>query len=197
MLTSDLRYEASQTHLGASTALSPETVRDLFARLEQQAAGRLRAWFDGPIRIERSAEMRYGAQVFEIDVPLDGLDWRAPMLNEEIEGRFHDRHEELYTYASRDQEVVFVNARVSAVGEVARHEHTRRAASGTPCSPPTRRKAFFDGWREVPLYAFAALEPGHVIDGPAIVEAETTTVVINSGDRITVNGLGWLDVSVR
>jgi N-methylhydantoinase A len=31
---------------------------------------------------------------------------------DQIEKRFHRRHEDLYTYSSPDQEVVFVNARV-------------------------------------------------------------------------------------
>ena len=198
MLTSDLRYEASQTQMGASAGVAANDVRDLFARLEQQAAGRLRSWFDGPLRIERTAEMRYGAQVYEIDVPLDGVDWQAPALAEEIERRFHDRHEELYTYASRDQEVVFVNARVAAVGRVTPGKQTRHlAASSAACAPRSMRKAYFGTWRDVPVYALETLEPEHAIDGPAIVEAETTTVVINSGDRLTVNDLGWLDIQVR
>ena len=120
MLTSDLRYEVSRTHYGAAARITADEVRELFAGLEQQAAGRLRSWFNGKIAIERSAEMRYGEQIFEIDVSLDGLDWNAADLVERIEDRFHVRHEELYTYASRGQEVVFVNARVAAVGEVAR-----------------------------------------------------------------------------
>jgi N-methylhydantoinase A len=32
------------------------------------------------------------------------------------------------------------------------------------------------------------------MEGPAIVEAETTTVIINADDRLTVNALGWLDI---
>ena len=67
------------------------------------------------LRIERSAEMRYGEQIFEIDVPLDAIDWTAPDLVARIHEEFHRGHEELYTYASRDQEVVFVNARAAAV----------------------------------------------------------------------------------
>ena len=198
MLTSDLRYEASQTQMGASAGVAAGEVRDLFARLEQQATGRLRAWFDGPLHIERSAEMRYGAQVYEIDVPLDGVDWQSARLAGEIEARFHDRHEDLYTYASRDQEVVFVNARVAAVGRVAPGEQARRSVgSPNPCAPRSTRKAYFAAWRDVPVYALETLEPGHTIDGPAIVEAETTTVVINSGDKLTVNDLGWLDIELR
>ena len=77
MLTSDLRYEVSRTHYGAAARITADEVRELFAGLEQQAAGRLRSWFNGQIAIERSAEMRYGEQIFEIDVSLDGLDWNA------------------------------------------------------------------------------------------------------------------------
>jgi N-methylhydantoinase A/oxoprolinase/acetone carboxylase beta subunit len=70
MLTSDLRYEVSRTHFGADLRISPEEVRTIFNELEQQATGRLNAWFGGPIAVERSAEMRYGEQIFEIDVSL-------------------------------------------------------------------------------------------------------------------------------
>src|SRR5215470_5449408 len=135
MLTSDLRYEVSRTHYGAGR-ISAEEVRALFAGLEQQAAGRLRSWFNGPVSIERSAEMRYGEQIFEIDVSLDGLDMNAADLVDRIEDRFHVRHEELYTYASRGQEAVFVNARVAAVGEVERRgEGGQKAATSGDCAP--------------------------------------------------------------
>jgi N-methylhydantoinase A len=198
MLTSDLRYEVSRTHYGAGARISAGEVHELFGQLEQQAEGRLRAWFSGPVRIERSAEMRYGEQVFEIDVPLDGLDWEAADLVDRIEEKFHRRHEELYTYASRGQEVVFVNARVAAVGEVARRDQdTKPASSAAACSPRSKRQAFFGAWREVPVYALDDLRPGHALTGPAIIEAETTTVLIGQGDRVTVNALGWLDIALR
>src|SRR6266446_6210645 len=96
MLTSDLRYEMSRTHYGAGPRISPREVRELFGQLEQAAAGRLRSWFKGPVSIERSAEMRYGEQIFEIDVSLDGLDRNAADLIDRIEDRFHRKHEELY-----------------------------------------------------------------------------------------------------
>jgi N-methylhydantoinase A len=197
MLTSDLRYEVSRTHYGAGPRIAADEVRALYAELEQQAAGRLRAWFDGPVTIEPSAEMRYGEQIFEIDVALDGLDWNADALVDQIEDRFHRRHEELYTYASRDQEVVFVNARVAAVGAVSRHGQDQRPApSAAACAPRAMRQAYFGGWRDVPVYALDALQPGHSFEGPGIVEAETTTVVVNAGDGVTVNGLGWLDIAL-
>ena len=198
MLTSDLRYEVSRTHYGAGGRIAADEVRALFAELEKQAEGRLRGWFNGPIRIERSAEMRYGEQIFEIDVPLNGLDWDAPSLVDAIEDRFHRRHEELYTYSSPGQEVVFVNARVAAVGEVSqRGEGAKAAAQASACKPIGTRKAYFGGWRDIPVYAFDSLLPGHSLEGPAIIEAETTTVLVDAGDRVGVNALGWLDIMLR
>jgi len=198
MLTSDLRYEMSRTHYGAGARISPLKARELFGQLEQAAAGRLRSWFKGPVSIERSAEMRYGEQIFEIDVSLDGLDWDAADLVDQIEGRFHRKHEELYTYASPGQEVVFVNARVAAIGAVApTDQDTRPASAAGVCAPRGKRQAFFGDWREVPVYALDALRPGHSLTGPAIIEAETTTVLVDTGDRVTVNALGWLDIALR
>ena len=91
-----------------------------------------------------------------------------------------------------------MNARVTAIGEVPKSGQGQvPATAGSRCIPRTTRKAFFGEWYEIPVYSFDALEHGHVVNGPAIVEAETTTVVINSGDRIAVNDLGWLDIQVR
>jgi N-methylhydantoinase A len=198
MLTSDLRYEVSRTHYGAGARISAGEVRELYSQLEEQAAGRLRSWFKGPVSIERSAEMRYGEQVFGIDVPLGDLDLDANDVVDQIEQRFHRRHEDLYTYASPGQEVVFVNARVAAVGEVARRgEGAKAASSAEPCSPRSRRRAWFGGWREVPVYGLDDLRSGQSLTGPAIIEAETTTVLVDTGDRVSVNALGWLDITLR
>ena len=198
MLTSDLRYEVSRTHYGAGGRITADEVRVLFGELAQRADSRLRSWFNGPIHIERSAEMRYGEQIFGIDVSLDGLDLNSPSLVDEIEARFHRRHEELYTYASPGQEVVFVNARVAAVGEVVRRDEEGKAgAQSSACKPTGMRKAFFGSERDIPVYAFDKLQPGHSLEGPAIIEAETTTVLVDTGDRVSVNALGWLDIRLR
>jgi len=197
MLSSNLRYEVGRTSIGIDGPAGEESIRRVFDDLEDQARNRLSAWFDGSVEMERSAEMRYGEQIFEIDVPLDDIDWTAPDLVARIEEQFHRRHEDLYTYALRDQEVVFVNARVAAVGRVPKlcHERLSGRAEAAPLSR-THRRAWFGGWREVPVYDLSALRFGQEIAGPAIIEAETTTVVIGEKDRVTVNDLGWLDISV-
>ncbi|MBR0784781.1 hydantoinase/oxoprolinase family protein [Bradyrhizobium iriomotense] len=197
MLTSDLRYEMSRTHYQSDDKSPEAQVRNMYAALEKQATDRLRAWFAGPIEIERSAEMRYGEQVFEVDVPLTDVDLNGSDLIEQIEGRFHRAHEDLYTYSLRDEEVVLVNGRAAAVGIVARAEDRIEPVTSAPAAAHKRRKAFFNNaWTEVDVYAAEKLNPGNVIHGPAIIEAETTTVIVNVGDRATVNARRWLDIKV-
>jgi N-methylhydantoinase A len=198
MLTSDLRYEVSSTHYSAGQRITAQEVRTIFADLEREATGRLKSWFGGDVAVERSAEMRYGEQIFQIDVPLNDLDWNSENIVDRIEERFHRRHEELYTYSSPDQEAVFVNARVAAIGAVPSVGQVARGQKTVaPCKPKGRRKAFFGEWREVEVFAADQLRPGNKIEGPAIVEAETTTVLVGDGDQIEVNDLGWLDIRLR
>ncbi|ACL58048.1 hydantoinase/oxoprolinase family protein [Methylobacterium nodulans] len=198
MLNGDLRYEVSRSHLADTARLDPSALAALFRPLETEATGRLRAWFDGPIRLERSAQMRYGEQIFEVDVPLDGLDLAAPGSVAALTERFHRRHEELYTYASPGQEVVLVNVQVAAVGAVEAVAPAEAApADDRPISPVRMRRAFFDRWREVPVYAFEALKAGCRLTGPALIEAETTTVVLGEGDTLTADRFGWLDIRLR
>lgn len=47
-----------------------------------------------------------------------------------------------------------------------------------------------------PVHAFAALAAGQVIDGPAVVESDTTTVLLRPGDRATATPQRWLDTAI-
>ena len=60
------------------------------------------------------------------------------------------------------------------------------------------RKAFWPEnrhWADTPTYQFEQLQAGNVIDGPAIVEAELTTIVVPPRQRLTIDkhGLGVLE----
>ncbi len=195
MLATDLRYELVRSHVGDLRGIRPATLRRLFARMEAQARQRLGA-FDGEVRLRRAMDMRYGEQVFEITVALDGVDLGAPDPMKEIVERFHRRHEELYTYSLRDQEVVLVNARVAAVGVLPAPPEEPRVDARPPAAPRARRRVYLDDWREVPVFDLDALAPGQTIEGPALLEAATTTALLRPADRATVTPLGWIDITV-
>jgi N-methylhydantoinase A len=50
------------------------------------------------------------------------------------------------------------------------------------------------GYVDTPVYDYRELRAGHVIDGPAIVEVATTTVVVPGGTTGTVDALGNLTI---
>ena len=164
-----------------------------------EAEGRRRleaASFSGAVRVRPSADMRYGEQVFEVGVPLDGIDFEAPDLLQRMADAFHARHEELYTYSLRDQEAVLVNARVTVIGELPALPQEPEVPDRPPAAPVSRRRIYLGGWRDVPVYEFDALATDQEIDGPAVIESATTSVLLRPGDRSRTTDLGWLDIRV-
>jgi N-methylhydantoinase A len=204
MLATDLRFEVARSHIGDTGALDSGEIKRLFAELEAEGMARLRAspgsgsgaGFDGPARTTRSVDMRYGEQVFEITVGLDGLDWSKADPLPEIVERFHRRHEELYTYCLPDQETVLVNARVAVSGVLAELPQEPALPAASPAPPRAERRIHLDGWVSAPVYDFDGLAPAQTITGPAIIEAAMTTVLLRPDDRGTVTPLGWLDISL-
>jgi N-methylhydantoinase A len=140
--------------------------------------------------------MRYGEQVFEIAVDLDGMDWEAPDLAGRIEAAFHRAHQALYTYSSPDQDVVLVNARASVIGRLPAADGGAAVAPRESVAPKSRRRAWLGGWVELPVYDFAALGAGQALAGPAIIESDTTTALLRAGDQARFDARGWLDVAV-
>ena len=197
MLATDLRFEASRTHIGDTGALDADAVRATFDALKADATARLQGVFDGPVTHRFMADMRYGEQIFEIDVALDDLDWQAEDMLAQIAERFHVRHEQLYTYALRDQEAVLVNARVAAIGKLPALPQEPLAATGRHAAGPgSHRPVYMGGWRETPVYAWDTLVPGQQIAGPAVIESATTTLVLRSGDAATVTPHLWIDIAI-
>lgn len=196
MLTTDLRLEAVQSHVGEADTLDMAAVDALFARMAEEGQRRMRGWFDGEIAARRSAEMRYGEQVFEIGVELADLDLTAPDALERLKAAFEARHQELYAYHLPEQQPVLVNARVATVGVLPELPLEPTAADRAPAAPKARREIWLGGWTAAEVYAFPELAAGQVVEGPALIESETTTVLLRPGDRGTVTEHGWLDVAV-
>jgi N-methylhydantoinase A len=193
MLATDLRYELVRSHVSDVRRLTAAALRRLLASLEQEGRRRL-GRFDGVVDVRRAVDMRYGEQIFEIQVPLDGVDLGNPHLLDEVAARFHRRHEELYAYSAPGQEVVIVNARVAVVGRLPALPADEAVAAGRALTPPTRRRVWLGGWLEVPVYRLDGLPAGHEVKGPALFESGTTTVLLREAEHATVTPRGWLDI---
>jgi N-methylhydantoinase A len=196
MLATELRLETTRTHIGDTSTLDVAAINKLYLDMEAEGRDRLASWFDGAIRTVRSADMRYGEQIFEIDVPLDQIDFAAPDLLAQIKTAFECRHEALYTYSLADQDPVLINARIATIGALPALPEEPLLAAGDDTPAMGQRRIYLGQWLEAPVYDFDRLSAGQTITGPALVVSETTNVLLRPGDRATTTPHGWLDIQV-
>jgi N-methylhydantoinase A len=196
MLATELRLQVTRTHIGDTSTLDVAAINRLYEEMEAEGRQRLSSWFDGAIHSVRSADMRYGEQIFEIDVPLDDIDFTAPDLLARIKAAFERRHEALYTYSLADQDPVLINARVATVGSLPALPQEPLTASGPDRPAIGRRRIYLGEWLDVPVHDFDQLAAGQVVAGPALVVSETTNVLLRHGDQATTTPHGWLDIQV-
>ncbi len=198
MLASDIRYEIARTHIGDASRLDAAHLRAVWSDMEEDGKRRLAAAdFSGPTRTHRSADMRYGEQIFEIAVPLDDIDFARPDLTTALAQAFHQRHEQLYTYSMPDQEAVLVNARAAIVGHLPALPQEPNLPARAPAAPRTTRRIHLGAWKTVPVYDLDSLAPGQTIQGPAVIESPTPPVLMRTHDTATVTPFGWLDIQVK
>jgi len=179
MLLADYVRDYSQTLLIASDECSPEELTAPLAVLEERA----RAEFDAEggaalhgdqvttLELERSLDVRYHGQGYELNVP----------LSDDFVAAFHRAHEKRYGYADPQRATEVVNVRLRAVaaapevtlpcGSLA-EDDAGAAVIGT-------QPLVADGEQhDAALIDRDLLAPGNAFTGPALViEYSTTTVV--------------------
>ena len=190
MLQTELRHELARSVVSATAMPEDAALAALFDGLEAEARTQLAQWFTGEVRGHRAADLRYGEQVFEITVNLDGATPDRAGLRE----TFHARHRALFTYDLPEEEVVLVTARAAAAGLLPALPQ-RPAGATTPAAPQGTRRALLEGgWTELPVWDFAALAGGQAVQGPAIIESATTTILLLPGDAAEMDPRGWLSI---
>jgi N-methylhydantoinase A len=193
LLTVDVRNDHVQTTISRHADLDLDRVRTVFGELEARA----REALDGEgfprdrQRIQRSADLRYVGQAFEVRVPVaDGdLDDAAA---EDVAQAFHAAHRQLYGYDFAEdprQAVEWVNLRVSGIGPIRRPDllELPAAEGGADRAVTGSRPVFFDDWVETPTYDRPRLAPEDVVHGPAVIEEFGSTVPVHPGFRATVD----------
>src|SRR3989441_988062 len=181
MLATDLRYELVRSHVSEVGRMTAAALRTLFARLEREGRRRL-ARFDGPVSVRRALDMRYGEQIFEIQVDLDGVDLQAADLMDQVAERFHRRHEALYAYSAPGQEVVVVNVRVAVVGALPVLPAGAGALGRGTAGPTARRRVWLGGRGEGPPHPVDALPARPGVQGPAGFRSATTPGLVREGE---------------
>lgn len=193
-LAADVRHDYQQAIGGHLQALRTPDLRDAFALLEQQARTVLVAggFKTGKMRFERFVDCRYARQVYTVPIAVpnfdhgDALDWLAE--------QFEHVYTKLYQHVHERGAIVLDTCRLVAYGALPTLALPRANDAGSDPSAAARgsRSVYFGAWTNTPAYWFNSLVPGMQLIGPALIDSDSTTVVLPSNLTATVDGFGSL-----
>jgi N-methylhydantoinase A len=190
LLTVDVKNDYVRTHVRLHDQLTSDEVASVYDALSGQARAALttEGFPAERHRFDRTADLRYFGQAYEVRVPVpEGPVDRA--LLDAVADRFHAEHRALYGYdfaGDGDQQVEWVNLRVSGVGPIERPTIPALDVPDEPGVPEARshRAVCFDpqdGYVDTPVFWRPDVRPGQVVTGPAVLEEFGSTVPLHPG----------------
>ena len=186
-IISDVKYNYMATiPTRLDSIKAAEKINKTFKEIESKGIEHLNkdGFEEKKINTYRSLEMRYVGQIHECTVNIDFFEITEETL-QNIKEAFHNRHEELYTYSEKDSPVELVNIESTIYGRIDRPNYSELENKGqiNDALKISRNLIFSEKGNvlKTPVYDGNKLSPGNLIDGPAVVEEDTTTLVIESG----------------
>ena len=186
-IISDVKYNYMATiPTRLDSIKAAEKINKAFKEIESKGIEHLNkdGFEEKKINTYRSLEMRYVGQIHECTVNIDFFEITEETL-QNIKEAFHNRHEELYTYSEKDSPVELVNIESTIYGRIDRPNYSELENKGqiNDALKISRNLIFSEKGNvlKTPVYDGNKLSPGNLIDGPAVVEEDTTTLVIENG----------------
>ena len=159
-----------------------DLINRLYKEMEAEALGAMRAMHvaKADVTLTRTADMRYTGQFHEVEVEMSPGTLTPEHLKEAV-ANFHKRHHELYTFSMGFRAVEFLTFRLKATARKApfQLEEIAQGEENPEGALKRRRNCIFEGKTfDVPVYDGERIRAGNLIQGPAILEDKTTTVVV-------------------
>ena len=199
MLSTDLKYDYSRSLPTPLLGMDLDAVKALVEGMESEGRQKLQdqGVLESCIEITVSADMRYLDQIYEVNVPVPDLTQDLELLLYQWAGNFHARYQELYSYSQSEQEIRLVTLRVSLVGSLPKLDPppVDRVTTDT-VKAKGRRKVYLSGWTDATVYEITELPPGSLVNGPAVLESDFTTVLVEAGDKATIDSYGGIELQV-
>ncbi len=184
MLSMDLGRDFARSHVSRVDKVDPALVASLYEEMEDEALAEFAPMGIGRDRINftRTAEMRYIGQFHEVEVPIPNGTVTQGTLEGSVQA-LHQRHQDLYSFSMEWMPAQFLTFRLLATAARAPFDLQRleEGAEESPAIKRVRRCRWNGRELETRVYDGDAMGAGTLIEGPAIVEEKTTTVVIPEG----------------
>lgn len=198
-LTSDVQNEFSETYLKTDLDVDGEEVYDAYQDLKDEATDWLASEgvADEDHAFEYYADCRYYRQDVQMSIPIDVTNLRTDDGIAEIKDDFEARHDQRFGF-SLAAPLEIANLRVIGKGTlqgVTLEESELGDEDASEARVGTQDVFFDDDYRETAIYDRERLRPGNVIDGPAIVTDDDSTVVVQPDHAATVDRYANLEIN--
>ena len=178
----------------ATDRIVPGDIETRYAEMEVRALSSLadQGFTGDAVRLARAADLKVAGQTYELTLPVPGGrgfdgDTLAALVRS-----FGDLYRARYAFFFDGEPIEIVNLRLGAFGLRNAPDLPEVAGAGSDpaAARKTSRPAYFGhaGRLDAPVYDRAELAPGMIVDGPALIEEETSTTLVPPGTAATVTG---------
>ncbi|HEX9818907.1 MAG TPA: hydantoinase/oxoprolinase family protein [Methylomirabilota bacterium] len=218
-LVADVRHDFVRTINQGLLHLDVAEARSILAA--QIAEGRRLLATEGveveTVTVQHEADMQFAGQTHVLTVPIA----RTEFTREDLAETFERAYRERFGVELREMRALVMSLRTAVIGRrrpialdglggavtAGGPIGTRPVWFGTSDVAPDPRRGGVGGaggaphqeqaWHDTPIYRREHLPAGATLVGPAIVEQLDATTVIEPGDRVRVDALGNLEITVR
>ncbi len=198
MLMSELKHDFVRTFVSRLTAIDWPRLQELIEAMRLEGARQLDSERIGldQRHSEVRFDCRYLKQYHEVSLPV------APHLLDTRDAgglaqAFHAEHNRLYGYslAQENMAIEIINVRVQAVGLTTKPSYRQQAWAGEASGHAIKgQRAVYipetKAFVTVPVFDGHRLAHGNRVQGPAMIEQETTAIFISNGYDCVVDALG-------
>ncbi len=197
LVGTDIRRDYAKTYFAPLADATPESFSSLWDEMVDNAKEMLSGTGvpEDQWSFQRSADLRYVRQAYELNVQLDGDAVTTESLSALGPG-YHERHEQTYGHKNEDEAVQIVTLRLTATGYLPNLPIRQKTADGRD-SFKANRMAWFPrtGAVETPVLNRDRFAAGSTIKGPAIVESLDSTLVIPPRWRGRIDAKGFIRIT--
>lgn len=208
ILTVDMTQDQARTILQRQDLIGEGELSQMFSALRDDVAGQFdRQGLDSSVLdYEFFLDMQYLGQVHPMPIPLypeSGTQGGEALIISpgsvaDVLERFHAEHAREYGHSDANQPIQFVHARVFGRFSVTKLNLTKQPDTGADPAGAlvgTRRVRLGSAQVMACLYDRELLGPGMEIDGPALIQEESSTTVLPTAARLRVDDYGNLVIN--
>jgi len=193
LLVTPMALDFARSYIANLDTVNWGHVNTIFGEMEAEALSSLieSGAARDEIAFERSADMRYAGQFYEIPSPIPG-GILGPVQLDEIIGTFYKSYEKAFSRYMTDTPIQALTWRLRAQcpAPLLEIKYAGKEDTGESTALKGRRKAYFPEQKQFvdcPVYERYRLEPGTKFNGPAILEERESTTIVGADAEVSID----------